>query len=150
MSKCKQMALGFIGACLILGQANAHDPIEGTASSPFQQDVRSFVEQLTKDNNKHLQNISREHFKSYAEDQNPRATVVSCSDSRVQSDAFHQSPINDLFFIRNIGNQIQTTEGSVEYGIDHLKTPILLIIGHSQCGAIHTAMGDYRKSIQSD
>ena len=75
----------------------------------------------------------------------PRATVVACSDSRIQSDAFHKSPVNDLFFIRNIGNQIKSAEGSVEYGVHHLHTPVLLIIGHSHCGAIQAALSDYSK-----
>lgn len=105
--------------------------------------TNEFLKSIFADNNKHVSEISREHFKSFAEQQTPRATVLSCSDSRVQSDAFHKSPVNDLFIIRNIGNQINTTEGSIEYGINHLHTPVLLIIGHSDCGAIKTARGNY-------
>jgi carbonic anhydrase len=47
--------------------------------------------------------------------------------------------------IRNIGNQISTAEGSVEYGVHHLHTPLLLIVGHVACGAIKAASGDYSK-----
>lgn len=47
--------------------------------------------------------------------------------------------------IRNIGNQISTAEGSVEYGVHHLHTPLLLIVGHVACGAIKAAAGDYTK-----
>ena len=43
---------------------------------------------------------------------------------------------NKVFSIQNIGNQILSTEGSVDYGIYHLKTPILFFLGHSDCGAI--------------
>jgi carbonic anhydrase len=43
---------------------------------------------------------------------------------------------NKVFTIQNIGNQILSTEGSVDYGIYHLKTQILLFLGHSDCGAI--------------
>jgi carbonic anhydrase len=50
-----------------------------------------------------------------------------------------------VFVIRNIGNQLATAEGSVEYGVHHLHTPLLLIIGHSGCGAITAAVGDYSK-----
>ena len=49
------------------------------------------------------------------------------------------SPDNDLFMVRNIGNQMATAEGSVEYGVRHLHTPLLLIIGHAACGAIKAA-----------
>lgn len=110
---------------------------------PANEDVKSFITQIFNDNSRHISLLSRKHYINYAEQQTPRATVISCSDSRVQTSAFHRNPINDLFFIRNIGNQIATTEGSVEYGIYHLKTPVLLIIGHSNCGAIHAALGDY-------
>lgn len=145
MNKIKQRVLGMLVIGLICSQAIAAEVKQTPKSEPFPQEVRNFIEQLTKDNNIHIENISKENFKNLSESQSPRATVVSCSDSRVQTDAYHQSPINDLFFIRNIGNQIQSAEGSVEYGINHLKTPILLIMGHSQCGAIHAAMGDYSK-----
>jgi carbonic anhydrase len=47
--------------------------------------------------------------------------------------------------IRNIGNQLVTAEGSVEYGVHHLHTPLLLIIGHSRCGAIAAVGGNYSK-----
>ncbi len=111
----------------------------------FHEQVRSFVEHIITDNDKHVNEIAKDDFKALREGQNPRATVVACSDSRVQTKAFNESPINDLFFIRNIGNQIKSAEGSVEYGINHLHTPVLLIIGHSHCGAIQTALGDYSK-----
>jgi len=56
-----------------------------------------------------------------------------------------QSPEGDLFMVRDIGNQIATAKGSVEYGINHLGSSLLLIIGHSKCGAIAAASGDYSK-----
>lgn len=155
MKNVQWVTIALLSLGCVLGTAQAHDPIKGGKTDsltqaahntgPAPQEVREFVEQLAKDNNQHLQTLSKEKLKTYVEDQSPRATVVSCSDSRVQSDAYHQNPINDLFYVRNIGNQIVSTEGSVEYGVNHLKTPVLLIIGHSQCGAIHAAMSDYSK-----
>ncbi len=111
------------------------------------QDVSQFLQSIFNDNTDFINRISNQDFKALAQGQNPRATVVTCSDSRIQSDVFHKSPVNDLFFVRNIGNQIVTTEGSVEYGIYHLHTPVLLIIGHSNCGAIKAAMGDYSQEL---
>lgn len=88
-------------------------------------------------------NFSRQHnhqyFEKFSKQQHPRATVVTCADSRVHDQALEQSPDNDLFIVRNIGNQIYTAEGSVEYGVHHLHTPLLLIVGHSSCGAIKAA-----------
>jgi len=47
--------------------------------------------------------------------------------------------------VRNIGNQIATSKGSVQYGVNHLASSLLLIIGHSKCGAIGAASGDFSK-----
>lgn len=77
--------------------------------------------------------------------QTPGVTFVGCSDSRVHMRAVDDSPEGDLFVIRNIGNQITTAKGSVKYGVNHLKSPLLLIVGHTQCGAIMAAQGDYSK-----
>ncbi|MCA9508693.1 MAG: carbonic anhydrase [Myxococcales bacterium] len=111
--------------------------------------IRSFLTSIFRDNKDHVENISHKHFKSFSEHQTPRATVLSCSDSRVQADAFHKDPVNDLFWIRNIGNQMKPTEGSIEYGVNNLHTPILMIVGHTNCGAVHAALGDYSKEAQS-
>lgn len=84
-------------------------------------------------------------FLGYADAQAPRATVITCSDSRVHTDAWDRTPENDDFLIRNIGNQIVQSHGSVEYGIEHLETPILLVLGHTGCGAVKAALGDRSK-----
>lgn len=70
------------------------------------------------------------------------ATIVTCSDSRVHSHALDLDPDGDLFMVREIGNQVVSGEGSVEYGVRHLHTPLLMVIGHSACGAVKAAMGD--------
>lgn len=115
------------------------------ASSKLNGEIRDLLNTLFTDNANYVAELTHMDFVSFREQQSPRATVVACSDSRIQSSAIHKSPVNDLFIIRNMGNQIPTTEGTVEYGINHLHTPVLLIIGHSYCGAIITALGDYRK-----
>ena len=70
---------------------------------------------------------------------------VMCSDSRVQVHSFSEGGENDVFAARNIGNQFATTKGSITYGVDVLKTPVLIFIGHSHCGAVKAAMGDINK-----
>lgn len=82
-------------------------------------------------------------FEKMKNSQHPRATVIGCSDSRFQSDALDKTAENDLFIIRNIGNQFSSNMGSVEYGVRHLNTPLLIIVGHSRCGAIKAALSDY-------
>jgi carbonic anhydrase len=72
--------------------------------------------------------------------QHPFATVLACSDSRVPLEIIFDQGIGDVFAIRVAGNVCGVDEmGSVEYGVDHLGTPLLVILGHSQCGAVTAA-----------
>lgn len=107
--------------------------------------LRGIVTNLLDDNTAFARSHKPDYYKSFADKQQPRATVVTCSDSRVHTHALDKTPDGDLFMVRNIGNQISTAEGSVEYGVHHLHTPLLIIVGHSACGAIKAARSDYTK-----
>lgn len=79
----------------------------------------------------------------YLEGQNPVATILSCSDSRVPVEVIFNKGIGDLFVIRNAGNIVDTdVAGSIEYGVDHLHTPLLVVLGHTGCGACTAALVD--------
>ena len=66
------------------------------------------------------------------------ATVITCSDSRVPVEIIFDAGIMDLFVIRVAGNVCQTDEiGSIEYGLAHVHTPVLVVLGHTQCGAVN-------------
>jgi len=69
--------------------------------------------------------------------QHPYVTILSCSDSRVPLEYIFDAGIGELFVIRVAGNVVDTDEaGSIEYGIGHLHTPLLVVLGHSHCGAV--------------
>ena len=69
--------------------------------------------------------------------QAPFATVIACSDSRVPVEILFDQGVGDLFVIKVAGNVADTDEiGSAEYGVDHLGTPVLMILGHTYCGAV--------------
>lgn len=69
--------------------------------------------------------------------QHPFATVLSCSDSRVPVEILFDSGIGDIFVVRVAGNVADIDEtGSMEYGVDHLGTPLLVVLGHTHCGAV--------------
>ena len=71
------------------------------------------------------------------EGQAPFATVIACSDSRVPVEILFDQGIGDLFVIKVAGNVADTDEiGSAEYGVDHLGTPVLMVLGHTNCGAV--------------
>lgn len=83
------------------------------------------------------------YFNGFRDSQNPEITLVTCADSRVQADIFGGDATNRIFIIRDIGNQIIPVFGSVDYGVIHLHTPVLLVLGHTHCGALKTILGDY-------
>ncbi len=107
------------------------------------QALQGIVKNLVNDNSQFVRSHKPAYFKPFMESQHPRATVVTCADSRVHESAWDKTADGDLFMVRNIGNQLETAEGSVEYGVHHLHTPLLIFVGHSACGAIKAASGDY-------
>lgn len=72
-----------------------------------------------------------------ASEQQPFATFLACSDSRVPVENVFDAGIGDLFVVRVAGNVCSDHEiGSIEYSVDHLKTPLVVVLGHTQCGAV--------------
>ena len=105
--------------------------------------ARAYIKEIQEADAAYIAAHDSAFFKNLAKGQTPRATVVTCSDSRVHTNAFDKTPEGDLFMVRNIGNQLATAKGSVQYGVNHLGSSLLLFIGHSSCGAIKAAGGDY-------
>jgi carbonic anhydrase len=99
--------------------------------------------QLLHDNEQYTKAQPPEHFARFRDHQTPRITLVACSDSRFHVSDIDASPDGDVFVVRNIGNQVYGNLGSFEYGVHHLHTPLVVIVGHVGCGAIKAAMGDY-------
>lgn len=65
------------------------------------------------------------------------ATVLGCSDSRVPVELIFDAGVMDIFVVRVAGNVVNTDEaGSIEYGLAHVHTPVLVVLGHTQCGAV--------------
>lgn len=93
--------------------------------------------------NRLFQKKNHEAYEALKYKQTPKVTLLACSDSRVPEEIFGISTLNKIFTIKNIGNQARTSEGSVKYGIFHLHTPLLLILGHTGCGAIQAGLSDY-------
>lgn len=103
--------------------------------------IKTAITDLVEDNAAFAKLAPEEHFDGL-DIHNPRVTMVMCSDSRVQVDNFSQGAENNIFVARNIGNQFSTTQGSIEYGVNVLKTPVLIFVGHPNCGAVKAARGD--------
>lgn len=75
--------------------------------------------------------------------QKPYAVVVTCSDSRVSPEILFDEGIGDLFVIRTAGNLMDDLElGSVEYAVEHLDASLVIILGHTECGAIKAFLSE--------
>ena len=82
-----------------------------------------------------------------AEGQNPFAVILGCSDSRVPAELVFNRGLGDLFVIRVAGNIVAPSQiGSVEFACQHFGTQLVVVLGHSHCGAINATvdalMGD--------
>lgn len=73
--------------------------------------------------------------------QAPFAIVLTCSDSRVAPELFFDQGLGDLFVIRNAGNVLDDhVIGSMEYAVEHLHVPLIIVVGHEKCGAVTAAV----------
>lgn len=72
--------------------------------------------------------------------QKPFVTVLTCADSRMPVERMFDRGVGDVFVIRVAGNIAGDSEtGTIEYGVGHLKTPLLVVMGHTKCGAVAAA-----------
>jgi carbonic anhydrase len=75
-----------------------------------------------------------------ASGQSPKAIILSCSDSRVGPELIFDQSLGDLFVVRTAGNVADAVAlGSIEYAVDHLHSPLMVVLGHQKCGAVSAA-----------
>jgi carbonic anhydrase len=73
--------------------------------------------------------------------QEPFAVILGCSDSRVPAELVFDQGLGDLFVIRVAGNIVAPSQiGSVEFAVSRFGTPLVVVLGHSQCGAIQATL----------
>lgn len=76
-----------------------------------------------------------------AKEQKPFAALFGCSDSRLSAEIIFDVGLGDLFVVRNAGQVIaETILGSLEYAVEVLGVPLILVLGHDECGAIRATM----------
>jgi carbonic anhydrase len=83
------------------------------------------------------------------ESQHPFVTLLGCSDSRIPPELLFDQGFGDMFVVRVAGNALDPfIEGSIEYGVHHLHTPLLLVLGHEDCGAVKAALAGSKEQAQ--
>jgi len=90
--------------------------------------------------------VTRAMLAELAEQQQPFAIVLGCSDSRVPAEIVFDQGLGDLFVIRVAGNIVAPSQiGSVEFAAARFGTRLVVVLGHSQCGAILATLEELRR-----
>jgi carbonic anhydrase len=117
-------------------QADTPSPTPMKALSLLMEGNHHFVEGELQ----HLPNVAETKNK-FLQEQTPFAVIVGCSDSRVPLEIIFDRGIGELFVVRVAGNVLGPIEmGSVEFAVEALKTPLVLVLGHQNCGAVKASL----------
>ncbi len=102
-----------------------------------------------KDQSEHP-NRTAERRKETSELQEPFATILGCSDSRVSPEIIFDQGLGDLFIVRVAGNVVGDTElDSIEYSVLYLHSSLIVVLGHENCGAVKAVIAGTTKDIES-
>lgn len=98
------------------------------------------IDQLN-EKNRSFQQVYSHEAAHHINGQKPKIAIITCSDSRVVPEFIFQAKIGELFVVRVAGNIAldDTVIESLEYAVNHLHVSVLLILAHTDCGAIHAA-----------
>jgi carbonic anhydrase len=136
---------GLVAAGVALGRATfaAEKPAVTVSAADALARLREGNERYVKGELAHPRR-SPEDFAPLAAGQNPFAAIVGCSDSRVAPEVIFDQGVGDLFVVRVAGNVINgagsTVKGSIEYAVAELGVQLIMVLGHSQCGAVKAAI----------
>jgi carbonic anhydrase len=125
----------FPGIALAAGKKGSDKVSPDEALAMLKKGNERFVQ--GKHNHPHLDKERRELAHQADQGDHAFATILSCSDSRVPVELIFDAGIMNLFVIRVAGNVCNVDEaGSTEYGLAHVHTPVLVVLGHTKCGAV--------------
>ena len=93
--------------------------------------------------------VQKEVLAELAKGQQPYATILGCSDSRVPPELVFDAGFGELFIIRLAGNVVSPEVlGTLQYAGVHLRTPLFVVLGHEGCGAVHAAMATKQQGVR--
>lgn len=127
-------------------QSHAHSPVTGTAAltpeAALQKLVdgnRRFISGQTTAQSRNVRDLRQ----SQVESQDPFACVLACGDSREPVEILFDQTSGDLFVVRVAGNMITPeVAASLEFGVEILSAKVILVLGHSNCGAVKAAIAN--------
>src|SRR5271163_4847854 len=84
---------------------------------------------------------SVQHRASLAKGQNPTAVIFGCGDSRVAAELIFDQGLGDMFVVRTAGHVVDSSVlGSIEYAVQMLSVPLIVVLGHDRCGAVKATL----------
>jgi carbonic anhydrase len=88
---------------------------------------------------------------SIAAKQHPYAIILSCSDSRVPPEILFDKGLGEIFVVRVAGNIVSPHElGSIEYAVEHIGSPLIMVLGHERCGAVTATVEANGKPVEGN
>jgi carbonic anhydrase len=155
------VVVGLATGCSLFGQHGGqaqvggarHEATVGAHAAEHRLSARQAWEQLMAGNER-FANGRPEHPEQsvmrrleVAKGQHPCAIVLTCSDSRVPPEVVFDAGLGDIFVIRVAGNTADDAAiGSMEYAVEHLGVPLIVVLGHSRCGAVKAAVETFEKN----
>jgi carbonic anhydrase len=143
MKKFSLLMLVFLGAAALPSPALATSATPGISADEALRTLKAGNARFMEGKLQHPHQDRARRALTAAQGQHPLATVLTCSDSRAPAEIIFDQGIGDIFVIRIAGNVAATDEiGSMEYAVDHLAAPLVVVLGHSQCGAVTAVLDD--------
>jgi carbonic anhydrase len=140
LAAVKKILIGVLAVGLFVcgGAASSTSPEASAVSSDKAlQNLKEGNECFVSGKSSHLRMDSARIIETSKNGQHPFATILTCSDSRVPAELVFDQGIGDIFIVRVAGNVCNKDEaGTIEYGVGHLGTPLLVVLGHTGCGAV--------------
>lgn len=155
-SRSRRTALGAIAAFSLLGMSTGYahayaksPPKPGNVLSPDQAIKRLFEGNQRYTSGKTKKRDFATTRQALTGGQNPYASILSCADSRVGPELCFDEGRGDLFVSRVAGNYVSTDIlASLEYGVAVLNIPVIMVLGHTSCGAVGAAVSAYEKQAE--
>jgi carbonic anhydrase len=123
------------------------DQAAATAKGKQSLSPEAALERLKAGNNRFVdeklekKNLGAQRRKELAGGQKPFAVVLTCADSRLTPEFIFDQGLGDIFVLRVAGNVVDPIElGSIEFAVEHLHVPLIVLLGHEKCGAVEAAL----------
>jgi carbonic anhydrase len=108
------------------------------------------LQRLREGNRRFVNSATSRHSFEFTEAQEPFAIILGCADSRVPAEIVFDQGLGDLFVIRVAGNIVAPSQvGSVEFAAERYHTRLVVVLGHSQCGAVLATLEELRRPSES-